>query len=103
MSLGFSAIDRFEFISICRKSPDVGLEDPLNWFIVQERFHFRFIRLANASGHIEFIILLIMNWSFAPGCSPPRLSATQFPSATDSQCLSYEDFHLIVGANFQTH
>jgi hypothetical protein len=43
-------------------------------------------RLASASGRIEFIILLIMDWSFASGCSPPRLSATQFPSATDSQC-----------------
>src|SRR6202045_2732912 len=43
-------------------------------------------RLANASGRIEFIIFLIMHWSFASGCSPPRLSATQFPSATDSQC-----------------
>src|SRR6202030_2787869 len=43
-------------------------------------------RLANASGRIEFIILLIMDWSFASSCSPPRLSATQFPSATDSQC-----------------
>src|ERR1700719_4753741 len=42
--------------------------------------------LANATGRIEFIILLIMDWSFASGCSPPRLSATQFPSATDSQC-----------------
>jgi hypothetical protein len=27
-----------------------------------------------------------MDWSFASSCSPPRLSATQFPSATDSQC-----------------
>ena len=43
-------------------------------------------RLASASGCIEFIILLIMDWSFASGCSPPHLSATQFPSATDSQC-----------------
>jgi hypothetical protein len=43
-------------------------------------------RLASASGRIEFIILLIMDWSFASGCSPPHLSATQFPSATDSQC-----------------
>src|SRR5271166_5151507 len=43
-------------------------------------------RLASASGRIEFIIFLIMDWSFASGCSPPRLSATQFPSATDSQC-----------------
>ena len=43
-------------------------------------------RLASASGRIEFIILLIMDWSFASGCSPPRLLTTQFPSATDSQC-----------------
>ena len=43
-------------------------------------------RLANASGRIEFIIFLIMDWLFASGCSPPRLSATQLPSATDSQC-----------------
>ena len=43
-------------------------------------------RLANASGRIEFIIFLIMDWSFASGCSPPRLSTTQLPSATDSQC-----------------
>jgi hypothetical protein len=47
--------------------------------------------------------LLIMDWSFASGCSPPRLSTTQFPSATDSQCLSDEDFHLIIGAHFQAH
>jgi hypothetical protein len=43
-------------------------------------------RLASASGRIEFIILLIMDWSFASGCFPPRFWATQFPSATDSQC-----------------
>ena len=43
-------------------------------------------RLANASGRIEFIIFLIMDWLFASGCSPPRLSTTQLPSATDSQC-----------------
>ena len=42
--------------------------------------------LANASGRIEFIIFLIMDWLFASGCLPPRLSATQLPSATDSQC-----------------
>src|SRR5438132_11306769 len=41
---------------------------------------------ANASGRIEFIIFLIMDWSFASGCFPPRLSATQLPLATDSQC-----------------
>src|SRR5215470_8708575 len=44
-------------------------------------------RLANASGRIEFIIFLIMDWLFASGCSPPRLSTTQLPSATDSQCF----------------
>jgi hypothetical protein len=43
-------------------------------------------RLANASGRIEFIIFLIMDWLFASGCSPPHLSMTQLPSATDSQC-----------------
>ena len=41
---------------------------------------------ANASGRIEFIIFLIMDWLFASGCFPPRLSTTQLPSATDSQC-----------------
>jgi hypothetical protein len=39
--------------------------------------------LANASGRIEFNIVLFMDWSFASGCSPPRLSTTQLPSATD--------------------
>jgi hypothetical protein len=43
-------------------------------------------RLANASGRIEFIIFLIMDWLFASGCFPPRLSTTQLPSTTDSQC-----------------
>jgi hypothetical protein len=28
-------------------------------------------RLANASGRIEFIIVLFMDWSFASSCSPP--------------------------------
>src|SRR5262249_45018211 len=28
-------------------------------------------RLANASGRIEFIIFLIMDWLFSSGCSPP--------------------------------
>src|SRR6516162_11016912 len=42
--------------------------------------------LADASGRIEFIIFLIMDWLFASGCPPPRLSTTQLPSATDSQC-----------------
>jgi hypothetical protein len=34
-------------------------------------------------GRIEFNIVLFVNWSFAFGCSPPRLSTTQLPSATD--------------------
>jgi hypothetical protein len=29
--------------------------------------------LANASGRIEFNIVLFMDWSFASGCPPPRL------------------------------
>jgi hypothetical protein len=61
-------------------------------------------RLANASGRIEFIIVLFVDWSFASGCSPPRLSTTQLPSATDRPVLlSDEDFHPIVGAYFQAH
>src|SRR6266478_7282869 len=61
-------------------------------------------RLANACGRIEFIIVLFMDWSFASGCSPPRLSTSQLPSATDRPVLlSDEDFHLIVGAYSQAH
>src|SRR5260221_10741354 len=61
-------------------------------------------RLANASGRIEFIIVLFTDWSFASGCSPPRLSTTQLPSATDSPVLlSDEDFHPTIGAYFQAH
>jgi hypothetical protein len=61
-------------------------------------------RLANASGRIEFIIVLIMDWSFASGCSPPRLSTTQLPSATDRPVfLSDRDFHPTVGAYSQAH
>jgi hypothetical protein len=45
-------------------------------------------------GRIEFIIVLITDWSFASGCSPPRLSTTQLPSATDRPVLlSGWDFH----------
>src|SRR3977135_537989 len=51
-------------------------------------------KLANASGRIEFIVVLFMDWAFASGCSPPRLSTTQLPSATDRPVLlSDEDFH----------
>src|ERR1700746_3031675 len=42
--------------------------------------------LANASGRIVFNMVLFMDWQFVSGCSPPRLSTTQFPSTTDSQC-----------------
>ena len=61
-------------------------------------------RLANASGRIEFNIVLFMDWSFASGCSPPRLSTTQLPSATDRPVFPSErDFHPSVGAYFQAH
>src|SRR5271166_5634996 len=43
-------------------------------------------KLANASGRIVFNIVLFMDWQFISGCLPPRLSTTQFPSTTDSQC-----------------
>jgi len=61
-------------------------------------------RLAIASGRIEIIIILFMDWSFASGCSPPRLSATQLPSATDKPVfLSDRDFHPTVGTYSQAH
>src|SRR5208283_1776697 len=43
-------------------------------------------KLANASGRIVFNIVLFMDWQFVSGCLPPRLSTTQLPSTTDSQC-----------------
>src|SRR6266481_9757291 len=58
---------------------------------------------ANASGRIEFIIFLIMDWSFASGCSPPvsrRRSCLQLRTAS---ALSDGDFHPTVGAHFQAH
>src|SRR5208337_3030335 len=59
---------------------------------------------AIASGRIEIIIILFMDWSFASGCAPPRLSATQLPSATDKPVfLSDRDFHPTVGAYSQAH
>jgi hypothetical protein len=61
-------------------------------------------RLANASGRIEFIIVLFMDRSFASGRSPPRLSTTQLPSATDRPVFpSDRDFHPTVGAYSQAH
>jgi hypothetical protein len=60
--------------------------------------------ISNASGRIEFIIVLLMDWSFTSGCSPPRLSTTQLPSATDRPVfLSDRDFHPTVGAYSQAH
>jgi hypothetical protein len=47
---------------------------------------------------------LFMDWSFASGCSPPRLSTTQLPSATDRPVLlSDGDFHPTIGAYSQAH
>ncbi len=40
---------------------------------------------------------------FASGCSPPRLAATQLPSATGSGHLPGEDFHLSDRACSQAH
>jgi hypothetical protein len=55
-------------------------------------------------GRIEFNFVLFMDWSFASCCSPPRLSTTQLPSATDRPVLpSGRDFHPSVGAYFQAH
>ena len=55
-------------------------------------------------GRIEFNIVLFMDWSFASGCSPPRISTTQLPSATDRPVFpSGKDFHPSVGAYFQAH
>ena len=55
-------------------------------------------------GRIEFNIVLFTDWSFASGCSPPILSFTQLPSATDRPVfLSDRDFHPTIGAYFQAH
>ena len=40
----------------------------------------------DSSTQLPRFIFLIMDWSFASDCSPPRLSTTQLSSATDSQC-----------------
>jgi hypothetical protein len=42
-------------------------------------------RLAVVSDRIEFSIVLLAGWLFASGCSPPHLSVTQLPSATEVQ------------------
>jgi hypothetical protein len=44
-------------------------------------------QLANAWNRIEFNMVVLMDWQFASGCSPPRLSTTQLPPATDIQCF----------------
>jgi hypothetical protein len=49
-------------------------------------------------------MVLFMDWSFASGCSPLRLSTTQLPSATDSPVLlSDGDLHPTIGAYSQAH
>jgi hypothetical protein len=48
--------------------------------------------------------VLFMDWSFASGCSPPRLSTTQLPSATNRPVFPFvRDFHPTVGAYVQAH
>src|ERR1700719_4660606 len=55
-------------------------------------------------GGIEFNIVLFTDWCFASGCSQPRFSTTQLPSATDRPVFpSGRDFHPSVGAYFQAH
>jgi hypothetical protein len=58
-------------------------------------------RLTTAIGRIEFANAT--DWSFASGCSPPRLTATQLPSATRGQTLLDEDFHLADATTLQAH
>jgi hypothetical protein len=41
--------------------------------------------------------------SFASGCSPPRLTATQLPSAIGDEHSPKEDFHLFDRARFRAH
>ena len=95
------------FLSYCSLClPEIGREIFRSPFT--GRFPFlaslQMSKLANASGRIEFIIVLFMDWSFASGCSPPRLSTTQLPSATDRPVLlSDRDFHPTVGAYFLAH
>ena len=43
------------------------------------------------------------DWSFASDCSPPRLPATQLPSATGCQTYPGEDFHLADVTDLQAH
>jgi hypothetical protein len=58
-------------------------------------------RLTTATGRIEFTC--VTDWTFASGCSPPRLAATQLPSATRGQTLLDEDFHLADATTLQAH
>jgi hypothetical protein len=54
-------------------------------------------------GRIEFIIVLLTDWSFAYGCSPPFVSFTQLPSTDRPVFLSDRDFYPTVGAYSQAH
>jgi len=58
-------------------------------------------RLAKVTGRIEFTC--VADDSFASGCSPPRLAATQLPSATGGQTHPDEDFHLADATDLQAH
>jgi len=60
-------------------------------------------RLARLSDCIRFNMVLLTGWMFASGCSPPHLSMTQLPSATESQLLSGRDFHPTVGVRPWAH
>jgi len=97
----------YALLSFCSLySPGIGrgIVAPPLWDGFRSRLRHRKGGLANASGRIEFNIVLFMDWSFASGCSPPRLSTTQLPSATDRPVFpSGRDFHPSVGAYFQAH
>lgn len=43
------------------------------------------------------------DWTFASGCSPPRLTATQLPSTTRNQTFLDEDLHLANTTTLQAH
>ena len=58
-------------------------------------------RLAKATGRIEFTC--VTDGSFASGCFPPRLVATQLPSATRNQTFLDEDSHLADTTTSQAH
>jgi len=61
-------------------------------------------RLANASGPNRGSTLFVsMEWSFASGCSPPRIQRRSYLQATEQGPVfpSGKDFHPSVGEYFQ--